>query len=659
MIQHFHLVSCIRSGKGSYTLRCRCSVDQYAELSAIICEGAESIECRITLVQQDEEVVEYQVVLPELPGDRYIFYALLKDGVKKGVWKPDAGLAPASLPAGFFFQGIYLNLIYEKGRSISKVSSDLNNYSAGFSAIWRNKSELFFSGYVFLPADHCDVNSVRLKIIKFRDEGVYSYHHVSATPAEENILGIYDPGLYPEYGGGVVYRIKCTVDMDIAQSSYGYFNLFIEHNGVAVTPSNYIKKLSERDHCFPVRLSALKRALFVPFHNEFFNRWRLDIYHLNLFEWFKLKRLKKRCLKKAIEKDRKTWLIGEYNSTARDNGMHFYNYICRKKTGIKAYYVIYRDAKQRHSLVGKNVVFYGSYKHFKVAAQAGVLVFSHMPEFLLPKSNLIVHYRKRMAEFKTIFIQHGVIAMKSNIMFYAKGIRNFDRFVVSSDFEKKIVHKHFLYDEDNIVVTGLPRWDSLSDKGESSRDILIAPTWRNELEKVDDRTFAQSVFFEFWNGILTSEPLLSFVTQHNITIRFVLHIGMHRFSHLFAESDRVIVEDGARIGELIKSSSMMVTDFSSVAFDMLFQDKPVVFCPYDLSGMGAGSQQRFIDFDKDIPGPICFKVDSAIQEIMDHVNTDFSIKDEYLETRNKYFKYLDSKNCDRLYNEIIKALDIQ
>ena len=288
MIEYFHLVSSIRSRQGSYILCCRCSVVQYDKLSTIICEGTESIECRIALVQHNEEVVEYQVVVPKLAGDRCVFYAILKDDERRGVWKPDAGFEPTSLPPGFFFHGMYLNLTYEKGSSISIISADSNNFNVAFTGIWRNKSNLFFSGYAFLPADHCDVNSVRLRIIKFREEGVHSSHHVSVTPADDNIFGLFDPGLYPEFAGSLVYKIICKVDMDIVKSSYGFFNLFVEHNGVLVTPSNYFKKLSEKDHCYPVRLSPFKRALFVPFHNEFFNKWRLDIYHLSLFEWFSL-----------------------------------------------------------------------------------------------------------------------------------------------------------------------------------------------------------------------------------------------------------------------------------------------------------------------------------------------------------------------------------
>ena len=89
MIEHFHLVSSIHSEQASYTLCCRCSVGQYDKLATIVCEGTESVECPFSFVRQSGQVVEYQVVVPVLPGARCLFLAVSKDGGKKVVWKPD------------------------------------------------------------------------------------------------------------------------------------------------------------------------------------------------------------------------------------------------------------------------------------------------------------------------------------------------------------------------------------------------------------------------------------------------------------------------------------------------------------------------------------------------------------------------------------------
>lgn len=659
MIKYFHLVSSIQSTQRSYTLCCRCSVDEFKKLSVIVCEGTESIECQITHVNQNDEVVEYQVVLPELPGERYLFFAVSKDGDKKGVWKPDDGFDPASLPAGFFFQGIYLNLIYEKKRSRGISFNEPSIINAGFTGIRRNKSTLNFSGYVLLSAGQFDVNKVSLKIIKFREEGVRSSHHVDVSPADEKVFGVYHPELYPRYVGGVVFKIECKVDMDTVKSNYGVFNLYIEHNDVLVTPSNYNRSLAENDRWFPVRISLLKWALFVPFHNEFFNKWRIDIYHLSLFECIKLKLLKKRCSKKPVEKDRKTWLIGEYNSTARDNGMHFYNYLCREKTGVKAYYVIYRNSKQRSNLLGKNVIFYGSYKHFKVAAKAGVLVFSHMPEFLLPKCDLIVRYRGKLSNFKTIFIQHGIIATTASVVMYQKKQRAFDRFVVSSSFEKKIICNYLGYDEKEVINTGLARWDNLMAISKKSSEILIMPTWRNDLENVSRAVFKHSNYYSFWNSLLLNEDFLSLIRKNNIKVNFFLHIGLERFADCFELSPEIRQVNGEDIQKLLSTCGLMVTDYSSAAFDVLLQDKPIIFCPFDYDEMmKLRKGPEFISYEKDLPGPVCYDLDMTVREIIKHVVNGYQIGTRYRDRRKKFFDHIDNHNCDRLYEEIKKVVGL-
>ena len=447
--------------------------------------------------------------------------------------------------------------------------------------------------------------------------------------------------------------------MDVVKCNYGYFTIFIEHNNILVTPSNYYKKLSEKDYCYPVRLSLCKRALLVPFYNEFFGRWRLDVYHLSLLEWFKLKRLKKRCLNKPIEKDRKIWLIGEYNCTARDNGMHFYNYLCRKKSGIKAYYVIYRDSKQRHKLLRKNIIFYGSYRHFEIAAKAGVLVFSHMAEFLLPKSDLIVGYRAKLSKFKTVFIQHGIIETTAISLIYQRKVRENDRFVVSSSFEKKIICKYLGYNEEEVIITGLARWDNLLAISKKSTDILIMPTYRNDLGNVSVPIFKQSNYYKFWNALLSNEDFLGLIRKNNINVNFFLHIGLARFAHCFELSPEIRQVNSEDIQKLLSTCGLMVTDYSSVAFDVLLQDKPVIFCPFDYDEMmEIRKGPEFISYENDLPGPVCYELDATVQEITKHVVNGYKLNTMYRDRRKKFFDHIDNHNCDRLYEEINKIIEL-
>ena len=47
-------------------------------------------------------------------------------------------------------------------------------------------------------------------------------------------------------------------------------------------------------------------------------------------------------------------------------------------------------------------------------------------------------------------------------------------FVVSSGYEQKIIHDYFGYDNEEIIITGLARWDVLEDKSDPAhKEILL------------------------------------------------------------------------------------------------------------------------------------------------------------------------------------------
>ena len=63
-------------------------------------------------------------------------------------------------------------------------------------------------------------------------------------------------------------------------------------------------------------------------------------------------------------------------------------------------------------------------------------------------------------------------------------------FVVSSKFEQKIIHDYFGYDNKEIIITGLARWDVLEDHSNLfHKEILLMPTWRSWLEDISEEQF--------------------------------------------------------------------------------------------------------------------------------------------------------------------------
>jgi CDP-glycerol glycerophosphotransferase (TagB/SpsB family) len=101
---------------------------------------------------------------------------------------------------------------------------------------------------------------------------------------------------------------------------------------------------------------------------------------------------------------------------------------------------------------------------------------------------------------------------------------------------------------------------------------------------------------------------------------------------------------------------MLVTDFSSVVFDFMFQDKPVICYGLDLGDkLLSRNEQKDLKLlqDKQETFPnIIFDEQDVINKIKYYVENDFNVETENL---NKYSKYSYTK--ENIRQKITKALE--
>ena len=116
-------------------------------------------------------------------------------------------------------------------------------------------------------------------------------------------------------------------------------------------------------------------------------------------------------------------------------------------------------------------------------------------------------FNRYLRKKKFVFLQHGVIALKRVDAFYSKGMRGgCDLFVVSTNQEKQTIVDNFGYEPDEVINTGLPRWDVLEDTSNGNREILIMPTWRSWLDsfriKILRKVITSATIWLFWIPVI-------------------------------------------------------------------------------------------------------------------------------------------------------------
>ena len=110
------------------------------------------------------------------------------------------------------------------------------------------------------------------------------------------------------------------------------------------------------------------------------------------------------------------------------------------------------------------------------------------------------------------------------------------------------------------------------------------------------------------------------------------------------------------IQELMMSSEMMITDYSSVFFDMVYMKKPIIFYQFDLEDFRKGQyEEGYFDYQNNPFGKSCFELNDVLGELKKIVERNYQCDEKFLEAHKDYFPYYDTNNSERVY-EAVKAI---
>ncbi|CAA6819744.1 MAG: CDP-glycerol:poly(glycerophosphate) glycerophosphotransferase (EC [uncultured Sulfurovum sp.] len=354
---------------------------------------------------------------------------------------------------------------------------------------------------------------------------------------------------------------------------------------------------------------------------------------------------------KRKKKKESVWLVGEQPFKAQDTGYNFFKYMRENFPEKEVYYVIDFDSVEYQNVKNLgNLVNYRSEEHFEILSKTTHLIASHNPYYLMPLTH--PEFQNEI-NAKKIFIQHGVFGTKNIANIYGKSIDNFnvDMFVVSSEKEKRFATDDLGYRDDEVKITGLSRFDTLfANEVAVKRQILIIPTWRDWLGNYD--SFISSDYYKRYKSLLESKILNDLAEENNLEIAFCLHPNMQKFVDAFdLEGIRVISQGEVNVQLLLKESMLMITDYSSVAFDFSFLEKPVIYYQFDTERF-LGKYPSHLDINEDLPGDIVRNEDDALDRLALYIENDCKMSLENLEKSRQFLKYKDTNNNKRIKEEI-------
>jgi CDP-glycerol glycerophosphotransferase (TagB/SpsB family) len=361
--------------------------------------------------------------------------------------------------------------------------------------------------------------------------------------------------------------------------------------------------------------------------------------------------------------DRKDiWLAYEkFSEGAQDNGYYFFKYCYDNNKKKDFYYIIKKDSPDYENVayMKDKVIEFMSFRYMLLMYASKLLVSSeskgHVYDIRIQKGKL----KNALTKKKHVFLQHGVTALKRVDYVFKKTQNNaVDLFVATSDYEKNIIKKYFGYNDDEIITTGFCRWDVLEDKSGEKKEIFVMPTWRTWMDDLPEEQFIESDYYKNYVGFFKSEKLKKLLVDNQVKLSFYIHPKFKTYIDSFNvenENIKIYQYGEEKVNELLMHSSMLITDYSSVAWEMYYQKKPVVFFQFDVEKYNA-FQGSYLDMDTELFGDRVFTVEELENSVQEYIERDFKEKDEFASLRSKYFKYVDKKNCERTYKAIKAGL---
>lgn len=307
--------------------------------------------------------------------------------------------------------------------------------------------------------------------------------------------------------------------------------------------------------------------------------------HLFNFE----KNLLKICAKVYKFKNKKeVWLISERINSASDNSYYLYKYIQENRTDLDAYYLIDKKATSAIKKLRKykNLIYLKSFKHKILMLVADKYITSFTFEETMAPFNQNLYkkiYKKELLNKKVISIQHGMII--HNISPYlSKNCYKVDYITANSKYEKEIIMETLGYNDDEVLITGMARHDNLLETSKMSNEILFMPTWQRGLQNLSQSQFLQTEYYKKLNHFINHPLLYNYLKDNNLTLNVLMHPQFEKYSEQLTGNDENVKFQSTtkvEIPDLIAKSKFLITDFSSVAVDFLFQKKNVVFYQYN------------------------------------------------------------------------------
>lgn len=248
----------------------------------------------------------------------------------------------------------------------------------------------------------------------------------------------------------------------------------------------------------------------------------------------------------------------------------------------------------------------------------------------------------------------------------------FDKITSYSNFYTTLLSACFSGDISKFEITGSPRNDYLyTSQGKEILSKLVPIDLSNKKMVFYMPTFRFNKYHNFvggnknWNNIFgfqkfKQKEFSNFLALNDI----VLFIKMHPYEENYVrdllekyETENIFLYEenlssGTDFYEILNACDLLITDYSSVYFDYLLLDRPIIFTPVDLKEYEENAGFLYDPYELWTPGDKVYNQKELQDKILSNLNNLSRYKSERDRIRRIFHKYTDSDSTERVWKLI-------
>lgn len=320
-----------------------------------------------------------------------------------------------------------------------------------------------------------------------------------------------------------------------------------------------------------------------------------------------------------IPRDKSIWVFGSFG-TYNDNSRYLFEYVIKEHKDIRAIWISsddqsvllasgYGEAYQRNSFKGlyyalrakvyvyaaytRDICWYASGGAYKVNLWHGIPLKKIEFDIRTPPLVDVFHNANLVAHFKHphAHIRHNLVLSPSHYVY---------EYTFKSAFR--------LRNEAEIVISQYPRVTkieelaktaSVNPDGQQRITFLYAPTWR---DSGGDFIASSGIDFDALEKLLTTFDAKLVVKLHPAT---KIACDLSQYQNIVMANNKL---DPC---ELMAQADCLITDYSSMYFDYMVLDRPIIFFAFDKDEY-LKEREFYLEYDDNTPGVKTFDFESLL-----------------------------------------------